>query len=431
MPLNSRTTKQNMRLTDIFVLIGLLWFNGGVLYGGTFGFGAAVNLLVFLIAGVMIVFTDSRFFKKLFGESGFLWGVLFFFTMLFAIIKNGTLLPEAWEIIYALMILVYAIYLTDRSLKVKKTVVYVLLIDRLLVTFRTFVVLEIDPNASRYLASSSEALVEQGLSAYMVANFAFVYSTVIILTVLFFIRRDLFNSIGLFEKIFLLVYVIASVLLIIRASYTAAILVLALMLVLSFVFNGRNGVWSAVKLAILLIAVYYFSFIILEWARDTIFEDTAVAARLDEVINLLKGNSDEASDAMNRFDRFVDSLDTFSKNPVFGVFEKSDSADVELGMHSEWIDNLAMFGILRYPIFIAFLVKSAKFVISKSARYTRGIGWVYICLFILGVLNPIMSQHTYLALYIFVPLMSSIKSENEEKLYAGRHFDYRGSEVDA
>ena len=84
-----------------------------------------------------------------------------------------------------------------------------------------------------------------------------------------------------------------------------------------------------------------------------------------------------------------------------------------IGGHSGWLDGLAQFGFLRYPLFIVFLCKAFSYLIRVSHQQ-KILYITIIALVFLGMINPVIFPQLWVVVYIFVPFLDSICIYGEE-----------------
>lgn len=131
------------------------------------------------------------------------------------------------------------------------------------------------------------------------------------------------------------------------------------------------------------------------------------------------GSADSDASSSARLVRAQMSFNTFLDHPLFGItYMTSDIENLNgviLGNHTEWIDDLALFGIFSFFLF-SFLWNSAKAINKKSNII------VVILLFILlGFFNKCFFVLQMSIVFIYTPFISNIidcqKIQYETSLY--------------
>ena len=142
-------------------------------------------------------------------------------------------------------------------------------------------------------------------------------------------------------------------------------------------------------------------------------EKSIIGDRLNSIIPVLyEGKTDSAFG--DRIVRTLKSIEVFFQYPVLGIgvhigFNYA-TLNNYIGMHTEWIDLLAQFGLPIATCLFYFLIKSYKkvknHIVSMQGKEIYSvIGVIYI---FCGFFDPIMSTNMLFVLFIFAPCLIKI-----------------------
>ncbi|MBQ4037601.1 MAG: O-antigen ligase family protein [Clostridia bacterium] len=411
------------KFVDLLFLICLLWFDLGVVGAVSF-YRAAANVVLFAIAAFLACSTDHKILPRL-SSVGFFWGVAYLLMITLPSFFSGRGLSlDFWNTLYALMILFAFLYFSNRTRFVQKIVFWVILLDQILINIRSYFLMLEQPNLARYLATGKigEFVNAGELDTFLLCSFDHVYALVLILPFLILYWKDAKEN-GLKSQkqipfiVLTVVYFISSVFVVAAASFTTAILFMVFFLICALFSSKTNAVATSLTTIVFAVLLLVFAVPVLEFISENFFADNfEVQARLTELARLFGGDDRGMSgDFGSRMARLTQSWEAFAENPFFGIFEgEYDEIEDVIGNHSEWVDGLAKYGVFRFATFVTFLVTSLRGV-YRTRRTPSAIFLIYLLLIVLGFLNPILWQKTYLALFILIPLMLPPRISSEEE----------------
>lgn len=127
---------------------------------------------------------------------------------------------------------------------------------------------------------------------------------------------------------------------------------------------------------------------------------------------------------LGRFDLPAMSLETFIRNPVFGVAHLhgnnyTSSRAYGISQHGEWADALGNYGLLGGIPFLLIYIYS----ISNTVKMQKGklsIAWCVI-LILIGVFNPIRGYNVNLTVFYIIPMLLDVVSHSND----GMNFEHR------
>lgn len=348
----------------------------------------------------------NRKYRKIFFTNLILLIAFYFIILLFVLIRPGYTNPDINK--FAYLIMVYSMFLyywRDRHINFQKIVVIGLLFDYVFVGINTFIQLNLNPNISRILSTSSEIQEAAlgGQTYYAIGSYGYFYALV---PLIIFLTFSFLNSRK--YRLESLALIIGFLVLLTRAAFTTIIIAILILLTILIVFNIKK---LYIKLLVFLsgltlIAIFVnnmsnFFLKVSEWSSLP----DVVSIRFIELSMLFANQSMLGTDIVFRQSLYQLSWHTFIAHPMFGVLGRQSGFYSQIGGHSEWLDNLAAYGICSIFIF-AFLYKAYKYCAEKMPREMKlpyNLCWAfYICI---GFINPIFSCNTALMWFLIVPFM--------------------------
>ena len=114
---------------------------------------------------------------------------------------------------------------------------------------------------------------------------------------------------------------------------------------------------------------------------------------------LSQGSSSE------RVKLYVRSLQTFREHPLFGVGSRVNTGDyAEVGLHSTWLDYLAMYGVLTFGPFLGFMAllfrRLYRMVAPHSEKVYRLVALSTYALY--GLVNPVIATAMFPVVLLFI-----------------------------
>lgn len=153
---------------------------------------------------------------------------------------------------------------------------------------------------------------------------------------------------------------------------------------------------------------------IIRWIAITFFSNNGtVYMRLNELYTFLMFG-DAGIDLNGRFDLINASVRTFKEHFIFGVSflnYNTQATGIVVGDHSEWVDDLARYGIVGFTLFAAFVCCGFKSLFVKF-RATKELVISYVLLIVLyGFANPILNIFVVCGLIISLCLIIDTKDK--------------------
>lgn len=304
------------------------------------------------------------------------------------------------------------IYLKISNFEFRKKVVKCALWGYVLTSIVTFIVVTIYPYAIRDTASGITTI-----SFFLgYGGFDFIYGVIIINIAIFcyLIKRKNVKNKWLYYIIVLLNTILISM-----SGYTTAFLLNIGFIVLSYFYSKKY--LKIMFLSVIIFMILNTSFLsqIFYNISEVEFLPTIVKSRVYEMARTINGTGEMQylNEEGERGERFKQSLNLFLEHPITGNMWINKSADY--GMHTEWIDRLAQYGLLMVALLFVFwfgLYKDTKKIYKEKNLNEFIIKISYMYFFVLGFLNPCTYVMTVVPLFIIVPYVDEIFTMKQDFL---------------
>lgn len=398
---------KNSLLANIHMLLALVviaWMNNGLCTYAMPYVPAIVRYILYFLWFGMAIGINQHFLKKFFNQAKFL---IFFNTyMLFiSLFVNMDLMVQIKSISY--LIMVYSIFIyyynNNRYVKFQKYLCYFLIFDWTFVGINTYFQLQKNPLLARFLSTDIETREKLlGQSTFLgVGSYPYFYALVgviLLLAFLFLNQRK--------RKILLLLTIIFALLILLKSSFTIAIILAIIFIILIIMLKYMNKyiVLNIVLMGVILLFIFrgVFAYIFIFFA-DAQGIPTEVSIRLTELANFLSNLDISGTDLSARFRLYLESIEAFVDNILFGIVLKTDGHKL-LGNHSAWLDLLGTFGLfsILFFMFLYEAYKHCKKSIPKHFLPFVNIYWLYfICL---GFINTLLFAPIYTVWFLFLPM---------------------------
>jgi len=298
------------------------------------------------------------------------------------------------------------IYYKDKSSKYKKNLLLMLLTAYTVSCVISLYYLSKD----KYIYRDNFDLTRH----FGLASHDFIYTSIILASfLLYLIVRNKHN-----RTLYLIVIIIMS-LLTLKTNYTTAIILyivfIGYIIIELCVKKNKLIIWITATAIILLFFVFKSDILsCLGSFINSMKISDVVRARLLELIDAMSGSLGNESDLSIRFTLQNVSKNTFLANPLFGV-NYSNYNEITVGQHSQWMDNLAQFGIIGNTILISYFIYiykyTRKFAFTIISRQCINFSWIFFIVF--GFLNPNMRATFFLCMFIFAPFLNSLCSPDK------------------
>lgn len=266
-------------------------------------------------------------------------------------------------------------------------------------------------NGDEEIIRSTASGIYDNSFRFTYGGFDFIYALVLVYTILLTILCVTGKELNTILKIVFTIMEIVFAFTIILSGYGTAF---ALLLIFTVWQITPKGIFRIVASFFIAMLVFVFP----TWVTNTIsaipFIPELTSTRINDLILSFsgQGSSGYITDDGQRLDRIIWSLDAFFENPLIGAF--MGNSDLPLGYHTEWIDQLARYGVFYSVFNVAFWIATYKKIKSNATMnpdYDISVKCIRnsFCMFlILGFLDPISMVVTVCPLFILAPFLSAV-----------------------
>jgi len=286
---------------------------------------------------------------------------------------------------------------------------------------QTYMGLELNPLASRILATSVSHFEEEKvkLNQMGVGGFGYIYASgFLFLTLLYFVPKYRFKLRKIIKGI-ILVSLTAISFMILKASYTTVILIiLSGILLVTVVRNKRMLVLTLVVIFVLILLIPQSSLGENILLFSKLFSGNSIVfEKLNDLGTSLLYNI-TTSQTNNRINLYMQSANTFFNQPLFGIYGPFGNINSSVGGHSGWLDLLAFYGLFTGVPLVAILYTNFKkhLRVYREDRYYGYLVVIYFLFVVLGFINPVLYVYEIgFVLFMVVPSVPMISVEIRSK----------------
>lgn len=266
-----------------------------------------------------------------------------------------------------------------------------------------------------------DSVLKEREDAFLRNGFALVYSLVLVVPAYLVLlsKKDYYPR-RFFPKLLLFIVIAILVaffsLLVLRASFATALVLLIGFSILSLLPGRRNVLFVAIITGIVLLVGFLLSYdTIMDFLKQDESTERMLAPRVEEIHDVLTGQANRATDINARQNLSLSSLKTFVLNPIFGVTWESTSYEYEetvlgVGHHSEWFDMLARYGLFAF-ILLTFTIRGLKKVYKTPVQKIFIFEYV-----LLGFLNPVYNLFINYIVFCYIPLLFVFFQKSEMRI---------------
>lgn len=300
----------------------------------------------------------------------------------------------------------------------KKALIYIILLYFILTTIPTMIEVFANPGAIRELSYGGVDTIEDYSKVQRnVGTFSYVYGLAIIIPFLIHILIEAKN-----KKIYLLLTLI-SIMTLIKASFTIAIIISVISMLIYYLTSKKNITHKIMIVSIsILFVVISFSFLpnfLIKLSNN--IDNKYFKQRIIEVADFIGGNEINGGDLTSRLELYQKSFNTFLKHPIVGVggYYYIEFNNPGIGYHSQLIDDMARYGIFSLFFVIIFFYYYRKYLLKISTKGTnnRIINTTIFGVLFLALINPCFNNEWIsIIMFILLPTYCSLeKEESNEK----------------
>lgn len=356
-------------------------------------FGHLGQYSIFAVWLLVSIYQKPDFIVTILKKS-WLYLVLYIFTVIRILLSSveptSSFASPYRQLTQLFIILVYITFTlwheTYSNTEIKKSLVKGFLIAFLISTIISLFYLSIDPYAIR----------RPRLNSFIGIGNMNLIATAICISIISF--HYILNKKFKFKLIVLL---FLSSLLVLRASYMTMIAFLVIMLVITLIYKTPKRTLLGLVLVVFLVLQFRaeLAFLIMEVSKFDMWTGV-IKLRLNDIADfLLNFTTGNAGTIQDRLIPTFTSLETFVRNPVFGV-NYSYYGSMTIGHHTQWIDNLARFGIVgNIVLWFQYVAWYRLFNKNNKTGFTRGP--IFICS-LFYVLLGFFYNNAYVGIFICI-----------------------------
>lgn len=288
-------------------------------------------------------------------------------------------------------------------------------------SIQTYIGLTINPMASRILATGiGQYEAEKIMFNRMgVGGFGYIYaSSFFLLSILYLVFENNYK-LKIQKKIIALITSGSILLTILEASYAISlIIILCGGLLVLVVKNKKMLVMSMVMFGILLLLLSptLIGKIFLNIAN--LFSDNYIISEKFTDLGVSFLRDAQSSQTNTRLQLYTTSLNTFLKQPLFGIYGPMGNPSDQIGSHSGWLDLLGFYGLFTgIPLFLIFHNNFKKhFRFFKTHKYYGYLVVIYFMFVVFGTINPVLNVYEVgFIIFMIVPLIPFISKDFRKK----------------
>jgi len=342
-------------------------------------------------------------------------------TLGFGLFGTKTLLVSVPEFFMGIFIIHYYLHYKNdyNSLGI---IALVSLISVSIGSFQTYLGLETNPGAARALGGSigEDTVLKALYEGLGIGGFGFVYGACFVFIATLYVMIKGGSTLSKMYKVLCGLACVVMFLMILKASFATAIILVVLGAVLTLVVKSRSS-----YVFVILLSAGLLLFIPQELVGEA-FLKLAVIFSNNKILYTkfityaakYLTISSGSGVSIGRFDLVLFSLKTFLKHPLFGLYgplgDAASATDTYvIGYHSGWLDMLGFYGLftgIPLVLIIYYNIKK-QFILFKNDRY-MSLFFITSCLFVfLGVVNPLINVFEVgFAYFCIVPAMPFLGS---------------------
>lgn len=313
----------------------------------------------------------------------------------------------------------YMYYKKDYFLlgKIAKIVIVLFIIS----SIQTYIGLTINPMASRILATGNGYYEAEKImfNRIGVGGFGHIYASCFMFLAIFYLLIRNNHRLQISQKIFSLIVSLLLLITIFKASYAIAFMIIIIGTTLVLIVKNKKMLIVAMIVASLLLLLTPTTFIgdIFINAADLFNNDSIMYEKLTDVGMSFLMDS-QSSQSGTRIKLYTTSLNTFFRQPLFGIYGPMGNPLDPIGGHSGWLDLLGFYGLFSgIPLLLMFYYNFKKHLrFYKKDKYYGYLVVIYFIFLVFGTINPVLYIFEVgFILFMIVPIIPLISRDFENK----------------
>ena len=372
--------------------------------------GTNANIIMFILLLIWIIIMIFSFKKQEIVVHKWFLGIivllLFYFIDLFLRDSNISEFIKL-GIMFWFPAVVYYLYYLNNDSKSIVTLYYFSIVCIIITLIPTLIELINNISSIREMAYYASLNLEEQLikSSYNVGNFAFIYGLVFVS--LMFYNRVKYRS--KYRIVFILLTIL-SIICVLRASFTIALILLLIEMIIYKSKLSKNVIKNIIIALIIFIVLINLSTIL--YSLSNVISNDKIKERIIEFSTFLNSGN-MSGDLQERVKLYNLSFSTFLSHPLFGIGGYYYVPSIPIGYHSQFIDDIARYGILFGINLILLFVNYFAFIKEKLCfdKYSIAlVDSIKYTLLILLVVNPLFEcQWLSFTIFLMLPCYLSMR----------------------
>ncbi|MBQ0083195.1 MAG: O-antigen ligase family protein [Clostridiales bacterium] len=277
-----------------------------------------------------------------------------------------------------------------------------------------------DPNVQKYVTGG---VTYDKYKLTNIGTIGTVFASVILIIMACYILKNFQN---IFYKILAIAAIVINSVYVITAGSFINLIALCIGIIAFFYYVQLKSVKSkllAIFLGFMLLVLFI---LFIDYIGDLVSNISGInqfyQTRLKDLFSYSSGGGGET--LSGRIDRYILSVKTFCRVPIFGVGMVYDAEYTRVGMHSEVFDFAARYGIVGI-VFLVLLLKEF-FANQKNQMFFGETGSIkqympiFICIIVYGIFNPLIGTTSGMAIFLVIPSLlfniERIKKETKNNM---------------
>lgn len=384
---------------------------------------AGVSLLL-LMFGIWIATTDLRWLTKRWSLD-LVFALIFFLTFIPYFITGNVQYGSAGPKIILVHFPVFfvGIFINHYYMYYKKDyetlskVAFITLVFFIIGSIQTYIGLTLNPMASRILATGvSDYEAEKLIFNRMgVGGFGYIYASCFwFVSVLYLVLKNNHN-LRKIKKIIVLITIISVLLMIFKASYAIPLMIILSGVILVLIVKNK-------KMLIMLMVIFSILLLLIPptFVGDfflniaSLFSDNYIIHEKFTDLGMSFLQDAKGNQTNTRIELYMMSFNTFSKQPLFGIYGPFGNIGSRIGGHSGWLDLLGFYGIFSgFPLFFVFYYNFKKHLkLYKRDKYYGYLVVIYFLFVVVGTINPVLYVYEVgFIMFMIVPIIPMIAND--------------------
>lgn len=271
-----------------------------------------------------------------------------------------------------------------------------------------------NPLASRILGTAGTLYETEKIAFNQsgVGGYGYIYACSFFFIGLLFLLLLNYQNISKTMKVIIPISMFCLVLMIIEAAYAIALMLLVSGIILALMIKSKKRA-AILMILFILFLLFIPSNLIGEFFIyiANIFSDNFIINEKFTDLGMSLLLDSQGSQTSTRINLYVTSLNTFIRQPIFGIYGPMGNDFATVGAHSSWFDLLAYYGLFSgIPLGLIFYYNFKKHLnFYKENKYYGYLIVIFFLLIILGIINPVLYVYEVgFIIFMVIPIIPFI-----------------------